>query len=457
MRDKADAEDYVSRLAQVNRQVDQLMEGLVLRQGAGLLPPRFIIQLAREDIHRRLASRSRDPGQINPVYLTVFENFSRKLDGIPGLSEGEKEELRQAALAEMRSSFIPAHLKLLDYLDEIELQASDDPGLLRFPDGDEYYAYLLGLETTTSLTADQVHQIGLDEVKRIKAEMRAIFDELGYPQDADWGELIGRAYDGAGYLPTSSQAEKERVLAIFRNLLSEMETNLEPAFDIFPTAQVEIVAEEFSGPAYYVPGSLDGSRRGAFHVSLGGQGIAMFGMPTVTYHEAIPGHHFQIAIAQEQDLPLFRNDIVLTGYAEGWALYAERLAWELGMYQDDPYGDLGRLQYELLRAVRLVADTGIHAKGWSRQEAKSYLANELGMPGFASEVDRYVVMPAQATGYKIGMLKILELRGMAMDELGDDFDLKEFHRLVLGHGSLPLELLEGLVREYIKSEQSDNG
>jgi uncharacterized protein (DUF885 family) len=175
-------------------------------------------------------------------------------------------------------------------------------------------------------------------------------------------------------------------------------------------------------------------------------------MPSLSYHEAIPGHHFQIAIAQELDLPMFRTDLFFNGYGEGWALYAERLAWELGVYDDDPYGNLGRLDYELLRAVRLVVDTGIHAKHWTREEARAYMMDVLGSAG---EVDRYIVRPAQAVGYKIGMIKILELRQRAMDQLGDRFDLKEFHNVVLANGSMPLDILEQVVQDYIDAELAE--
>jgi uncharacterized protein (DUF885 family) len=176
-------------------------------------------------------------------------------------------------------------------------------------------------------------------------------------------------------------------------------------------------------------------------------------MPTTLYHEAVPGHHFQIAIAQELDLPAFRNGVIFNGYAEGWALYAERLAWELGLYDDDPYGNLGRLHMELLRAVRLVADTGLHAMGWTREQTRTYMDEAMGTPGrFSHEVDRYVVLPAQATGYKIGMIEFLELRELAMDQLGEQFDIREFHNVVLSNGSLPLEILERIVQEYIASK-----
>jgi len=206
--------------------------------------------------------------------------------------------------------------------------------------------------------------------------------------------------------------------------------------------------------AYYVSPALDGSRPGMFYVNLTGSGIPRYSMPTLAYHEAIPGHHFQIAIQQElTDIPTFRTGINYTAYAEGWALYAEYLAWEAGFYADDPYGNLGRLQSELFRAVRLVVDTGIHAMGWSREQAIDYMVENVGYPEalVTVEVERYIVMPGQATAYKVGMLKILELRQRVMQALGDDFDIREFHNLLLANGAMPLEILERVVDDYIES------
>jgi uncharacterized protein (DUF885 family) len=203
-----------------------------------------------------------------------------------------------------------------------------------------------------------------------------------------------------------------------------------------------------------VNGSLDGSRPGAFHTGVGGDKVPKYRMQTIAYHEAIPGHHFQMTIAQELDVPRFRNDIFYNGHGEGWGLYAEQLAWELGLYEGNPYGNLGRLQLKLLRAVRLVADTGIHAMKWTREQAKQYMRETLGSEGATHEVDRYIVLPGQAPGYMVGMLKILELREKAMDELGDLFDIKEFHRIILGNGSIPLEIQERLVNRYIDAKKT---
>jgi uncharacterized protein (DUF885 family) len=305
-------------------------------------------------------------------------------------------------------------------------------------------------QTSTDLTPDEIHELGLAEVARIQAEMSQVFDELGYPRDGDIGRLLERAYQEAGFYNIQTQQAKEELIETYEALLDEIDRRVDAVFDIRPQAEVAVVGGLMGG--YYVPGALDGSRPGAFHVATEGSWSPKFNMKTVAYHEAIPGHHFQIAIAQELDLPLFRTDVFFNGYAEGWALYAERLAWELGMYEDDPYGNLGRLQLELLRAVRLVTDTGIHARRWTREQAQAYMDETLGS-GWNYEVDRYIVWPAQATGYKVGMLNILELRRRAMDELGDAFDIKEFHEVVLGQGGVPLEILERLVDDYIASKR----
>ena len=218
---------------------------------------------------------------------------------------------------------------------------------------------------------------------------------------------------------------------------------------VAPKAGFTIVPEPFGAGGYYVPGSVDGSRLGAFHAGIGGR-VSRYRLPTIAYHEAVPGHHYQIALAQELDLPSFRRFVTHNGYVEGWALYAERLVHDVGLYADDPYGNIGRLELELLRAARLVTDTGIHALGWSRAEARDYLESVFGGPLWSHEVERYVVLPGQATGYMIGLLEILAARDAAAAALGDGFDLSLFHTAVLGHGSLPLEILPAtLERELL--------
>jgi len=441
---RQDVEDYLSRLSQVDDQVAQVMEGLELREQAGNIPPRFIIEMALPNL-QAIA----DSGEASTPFYTVF---SQKLSGVKGVSDADKQTFRQAAQAEIARSVIPAFKTLVDHFETLETIATDDAGLWRLPNGEECYAYLLRRETSTDLTADEIHAIGLAEVARIQAELRQAFDDLGYPKDASLGELLGRAVQEAGYYETQTQAGKDQVVAAYEALIDEMSGRLTSAIDLRPRGEIAVVGDPNSG-GYYVAGSRDGSRPGAFHAYVGGAQVYKFAMATTAYHEAVPGHGFQTTIGMELDMPLFRTDLFFNGYCEGWALYSEQLAWDLGMYDDNPYGNIGRLQLELLRAVRLVVDTGIHAKRWTREQAMTYMNEAMGDPsGRFNEVDRYVAWPAQATGYKLGALKILELRQMATDQLGDRFDPIEFHRVVLGNGMVPLEILERLVQEYIASK-----
>jgi uncharacterized protein (DUF885 family) len=440
---KLDAEHYVTRLSLVDEKFSQLLEGLQLREQEGIIPPRFIIQWARYG----LQSIAQGAPRLVPFYTA----FADKLDKLPDLSTDEKQDLLAAAEEAIGSSVIPAYQALDDYLAQLELIAPSDDGVWQFPQGEDYYNYLLHHYSTTDLTADQIHELGLQEVSRIQVEMRTRFDELDYPQDASLAELFDRLTLDSGTI------SGEQVLQTYDALIREARENLAPAFDILPRAEVVVLGDTYGG--FYVPGSIDGARPGAFYAGVGGAGEPYYGMPTLAYHEAIPGHHLQIAIAQEvEGLPSFRRGSSFTAFVEGWALYAEKLASELGWYADDPYGDLGRLQAEAFRAVRLVVDTGIHARGWTFNQALDYMNENLGydtrVMNLEQQVARYIAWPGQAVAYKIGMLKILELCQRAMDRLGEKFDLKEFHNLLLTSGGLPLEILERVVDEYIEAKMS---
>jgi uncharacterized protein (DUF885 family) len=339
------------------------------------------------------------------------------------------------------------------------MSADNDDGFWKHPDGDAAYAYWLRHHTTLDLTADEIHELGLLEVARIQVEMEDLFTELGITGDNLDMKMNQVTFYG-GAMPLRTNDDRQAVLDEYQALIDHAEQNLSDLFDLRPKA--DVVVEPVYAPnapgAYYVSPSLDGSRPGMFYVNMTTVNVARHGMPTLAYHEAIPGHHFQIAIQQElTGIPSFRTGINYTSYAEGWALYAEYLAWEVGFYEDDPYGNLGRLQSELFRAARLVVDTGIHAKGWSREEAIDYMVEIVGYSrtDMTREVERYIVWPGQATAYKIGMLKILELRERAMQALGDDFDIKEFHNLILGNGAMPLEILERVVDDYIAERLND--
>jgi uncharacterized protein (DUF885 family) len=426
---------------------------LRLREEAGVILPNFIIQMARGNLQNYLGSRSEDPASIDAQQLLVYSVFSDSIEGISGLSTEEKTDFRQSARQEIEDSFIPGYLKLIDYLDYLETIANNDAGVWKFPNGEEYYAYKLRDETSTNLTPEEVHKIGLAEVERIKSEMRQVFNDLGYPQEESLGESLGRAMRESGASGISAGAGEDEYIVSIEAIIEEADQRMSEVFDIGPSWGVEVVGGQWC--CYYTPGAPDGSRPGAYYIDSTGSSGNNLTEKTTAYHEAVPGHHYQIATGQALDVPMFRKEGNYNGFVEGWALYAERLAYEMGLYEDDHYGNIGRLQMELLRAVRLVTDTGIHAKGWTREEARAYVDEAMGAPGyFSHEVDRYVVIPAQATSYKIGMLKILELRQRAMDALGDQFEIKEFHNILIGNGSMPLEILEQLVDKYIADNQS---
>jgi uncharacterized protein (DUF885 family) len=451
--DKEDCENYVARLSSVDTQVDQLLEGMKKREELGIVPPTFIVRMTREMLVGFLGSSSRDPSTINGKSILFYTHLADKVEEID-LSQEEKDVLLEEAQKAIEESVLPAYVDLLAYIEYLETVATSDAGVWKFPEGDEYYQYMLRHENSTELTPEEIHQMGLEEVDRIQQEMREVFDQLGYPQDVSITSLIQRAIREGGFINAYNQSGKDEVIETYEDLLDEVNQRLDEVFDVRPTAELIVVGETGygGGGGYYVQASRDGSRPGAFHSGIGNSMVPKYRMPTIAYHEAIPGHYFQISIAQEMDLPLFRSEIINNGYAEGWAVYAERLAYELGLYEDNPYGNIGRLHLELLRAVRLVTDTGIHYKQWTREEAKTYMKNIMGDDGSSEEVDRYVVLPAQATGYKVGMMKILELRQKAMDELGDKFDIKEFHHVILCNGGMPLTLLENVVQDYIDSK-----
>jgi uncharacterized protein (DUF885 family) len=314
------------------------------------------------------------------------------------------------------------------------------------------------------MTPEEVHQVGLAEVARIKKEMWDILLSEGYMDTTrTLGEVIQTLNKEDRFLFPDSDEGRKMIIEEYNRILDEISVGLDDAFDLRPKAGLEVrrvpeFKEEGSAGAYYNRPTMDGSRGGIFYANLRNvHETVKFGMKTLAYHEGIPGHHFQLAIQSElEGVPVFRTIGLFTAYTEGWALYSERLAWELGFYDNDPFGNLGRLQAEMFRAVRLVVDTGIHFKKWTREEAIAYMVANTGMTTseVVTEIERYIVMPGQACAYKIGMLKILELRDKAKTELGDDFDLKEFHNVVLVNGAVPLDILEDLVNDYIEGSKS---
>lgn len=424
-----DAQDYVHRLEQVEIKFEQLQEGLRLREQQGVILPRFLIPWIVSD----LRTITEIPPRETPFYIV----FATKLEGLSDLSSEDRQSVLKAAEEAIRTSVIPAYQALAEYLEQVEHVAPQQAGVGQFSNGKEYYIHMLRHHTSTELTPEQIHDLGLVELERIQSEMRSIFADLGYPEGASLPELYERAaWESGSATGTDIQATYERIIAAAKREVA-------PVFNLLPKADVIVVGGPTGG--YYMPPAVDGSRPGMFYARTVGN-EPLFGMPTLAYHEAIPGHHFQIAIAQEVDLPTFRRGAEFTAYTEGWALYAERLAYELGFYEGDPYGNLGRLQAEAFRAARLVVDTGIHAKGWSFNQAVDFMVENTGKErrDMEYEVSRYIVLPGQATAYYVGFLKILELRQKAKEAMGDQFDLKAFHDFLLKNGAMPLDTLEQL-------------
>ena len=436
--DLQDAENYVSRLEKVDTKFEQLLEGLRLREDEGIIPPMFATQWALYGL-RNLA-------RADAIHTPFYETFEEKLVVLEDISLSERNALLESAEKAIDKAVLPAYNSLVDYLEHLESVGSTEDGLWQFPKGEAYYAHMLRHYTTTSMPPEEIHQLGFQELERIHAEMNTIFEELGYNTDASLPDLFDQVAQDGGSIPANE------VLSTYESIIQAAEENLDLAFDIRPNAKLQVVASPIKG--MYVHASLDGARPGAFHAGSGQSAEEWYAMPTLAYHEAVPGHHFQISLAQEADLPLFRSLVGNLGYTEGWALYAEQLAWELGWYDDDPYGNLGRLQAEAFRAARLVVDTGIHTKEWTFSHAQDFFTENVGFERGDSvdpegQIARYIVWPGQSTSYKIGMIKMLEIRQSAMDQLGDLFDLKEYHNLVLSNGSMPLEVLERVVDDYI--------
>lgn len=432
-----DAADYVARLGQIRRQVGQLIDGLQRRVDRGVLPVAEIAVLTIGRLERDIGGAV-SAEQVDVTRLDLYTSFEGRLDGLPGLTSSAKTGLLQEAQSALETSFVPGWIALADFMKSIRHLASSEAGVGRHPDGAAYYEHLLRGHSSTDLTPQQVHELGLLHVDRVQTEMRAVFDQLGRSADESLIDLRSQASQEAGFVSGPNS------VSLNEQLIVEAETVFRPWFELWPESAVEVVPDP-EGGGYYVPGAVDGSRPGAFYAGSGGS--SLMSVPTINYHEAVPGHHTQIAIAQSLDLPSFQRFVIHNGFAEGWALYAERLASEAGLYAEDPHGNIGRLELELLRAVRLVVDTGIHSMGWSSDEARAYMNSVI--PTWSHEVQRYMVLPGQATGYMVGMQEILRLRELVREKEGDDFDIANFHTLVLGSGNQPLVILDRIVRDYL--------
>ncbi len=448
-----DAKAYIARLNNVPHLFRQLQQQLEQRAEAGIIPPKFVFPHVISASENVIKGAPFDTGE-DSTLLADFKKKVGKLD----ISEQAKKLLTDEATVALLGSIRPAYNQLINYLHTLEQQAGTDDGVWRFKDGEAFYNNALKRTTTTNLTAAEIHQIGLDEVARIHNEMREIMHKLEYKSDLKSFFAHVQSLPGL-YYPDTPEG-KEAYLKDATAIIDNMRTRLDELFLTKPKADMVVKAvepfrEQSAGKAFYQQPSMDGSRPGVYYANLYRMSdMPKYEMEALAYHEGIPGHHMQLAIAQElEDMPKFRRFGIYTAYVEGWGLYTELLPKEIGLYQD-PYSDFGRLAMELWRACRLVVDTGIHAKKWTREQAISYLQENTPNTPTAIEkaIERYIVMPSQATAYKIGMIKIIELREKARDSLGDKFDIREFHDVVLKNGALPLDVLEQLVNDYIATK-----
>lgn len=450
------AEAYLSRLSTLGDQIRFYTQQADERAEAGILAPAFAYPIVMEAAQRIITGAPFDDSGTDSPLLADFRG---KVDALE-IDEAAKTALIDRAIADLTDSVGPAYRDLITVMARHnEMTGGESNGAWALPDGDAFYrSQLANYTTRNDMTAAQIHQIGLDEVDRIHLEMHQIMDQVGFE---------GSLQDFFAYLRTDPQfyypdteEGRTRYLSEATALIDHVMERAPQFFDRLPRARLEVRAVEqyritTATGAFYESGSLDGSRPGAYYVNLAHMDeMPVYQMETLAYHEGAPGHHFQIALAQElEDTPMFQRLQGYSAYAEGWGLYAEHLGKDMGFFTD-PYQDFGRLSYEVFRAARLVVDTGIHEMHWSQEDAVNYMientANSRG--DIEEEVRRYFVWPGQAVSYKIGMMTILQLRQSAQAQLGDDFDWGEFHDVVLTHGSIPLPLLEQLVNDWIAAK-----
>ena len=458
----SDAEAYIARLEGVDSYLAQHIENAVYSAELGIRPPRFVYDYVISDAQNVLTGYPFSE-TTDMTDSPLMEDFRKKVDALLDsgeITENEHDTLLERAEKALLSSVGPAYQALIDF-QEAELEnATTDDGIWKLPDADAYYAVQLAAMTTTDMTADEIHNLGLAEMDRIHDEMRAIMAEVGFEGSLqDFFEFT--RLDPQFFYPNTPEG-KEDYLTEATAMIDTMRESLPSMFSTFPKADlivkaVEPFREQSAGKAFYQRPAPDGSRPGTYYANLyDTASMPIYQMEALAYHEGIPGHHMQIAIAQElPDIPKFRRYGGYTAYTEGWGLYSEYFPKEFGFY-DDPYSDFGRLAMELWRAARLVVDTGIHDKQWTREQAIDYLMTNPPNPegDCIKAIERYIVMPGQATAYKIGMLKILELREHARTELGDEFNIAEYHDIVLRQGAVPLATLEALVDAWIADKQA---
>jgi uncharacterized protein (DUF885 family) len=440
-----DYEDYITRLKLLPVLFEQNMVQMRKGMAEGRMQPKILL----EKVVTQGNGIATTPADQSP-FIHPFDKFP---DAIP---EADRKRLREAGLAAIKDSVIPAYVKFTAFVrDEYAPKGRSEPGAWSLPDGDAWYAFRVKESTTTSLSPEEIHQLGLEQVKEIEARMLAVVNQLGYKDMKSFKAAVDAD-------PKLHAHSREEILDLYRKYENQMYARLPEMFGRLPKAKLEVLpVEEFrekeASDASYMDGTPDGSRPG--HIMVNTSDFAkrtLLDIETTAYHEGVPGHHMQISIAQElPELPLFRQHEYYTAYTEGWALYSERLGKEVGYYQD-PYSYYGHLQDDMLRAIRLVVDTGFHYKHWTRQQVVDYFHahSSIDEVTVQSETDRYMASPAQALGYKIGQLEILKLRQYAKDQLGGKFDLRAFHDEVLSGGALPLDVLSTRIHEWVGQQKT---
>ncbi|MGE0181921.1 MAG: DUF885 family protein [Parvularculaceae bacterium] len=445
---------YISRIREFGRVLSETKARVEDDRAHGVTPPDFIIEKSISVMRAFIENGAAE----NALVTTL----PAKLDKIEGLSEEKKAAYVAEATEAVGSAVIPGYEAMIGLFEDMSKIATHDAGIWRIPDGEKIYAAALHSNTTTDMTAEEIHEIGLSEVARIEAEMDAILVSQGLIEGSVSDRVKQLMADPAQNFPNNDEG-RQQMLDYLVELNDGVMKKAPDFFITVPQQKLEIVrvpeySQDSSPGGYYNPPALDGSRPGRFYINLKNTtDNPRWTLPTLLYHEAAPGHHFQLSASQlMKNVPLLRKISPFNAYSEGWALYAERIAkTDMGMYDADPLGDLGRLQAEMFRAVRLVVDTGMHAKRWSREEAIAYMLDKTGNTEdeVTREIERYVVWPGQATAYKTGQLAILRMRAKAEADLGDKFNLREFHELILGNGAMPLGILEETVDEWIKERQ----
>lgn len=448
-----EAQDYIARVRGAQKLLEQLVEQLKLREAKGIIAPKFVFPHVIRDSKNILVGAPFD----DEPNSTIFADFTRKINKL-SISDDEKNTLITDVKSALIENLKPGYEQLITYLATLEKKADTRDGAWKFPDGKAFYNNALKRTTTTDLSSEQIHTLGLSEVSRIQNEMRVIMKQVGF--DGSLNEFFNfMRTDQQFYYPANDKG-KQRYLAEAVALIDDMQSRLDSLFLTKPKATLKVKAvegfrEKSAGKAFYERPAPDGSRPGIYYANLYDmEAMPTYQMAALAYHEGIPGHHMQLAIKQElTGIPMFRKFGGFTAHTEGWGLYSEMIPKEIGLYQN-PYSDFGRLAMELWRACRLVVDTGIHTKQWTREQGIKYYTSNT--PNAVSDavkmVERHVVMPSQATAYKIGMNKIIELREQARVQLGDKFDIREFHDVVLKNGPVPLNVLADLVNDYIKTK-----